>query len=723
MGGSSGRRLSPVEDDGGTALPTQTVSNKPQAARVLDSGKGRGSPTNEGANLRSHHNPVAQQCDGIFGNLEQMKETVREQMCKPKYDVAIFYHTTGFTQWIARHPRFEQLTLLVIGLNALWIWIDTDHNPGSVLLNSPPIFQLVEYFFCIYFTFEWAMRFGAFERKCSGLRDRWFVFDSFLVGTMVFETWLMTSIVLMVGGGGSLGNAGILRMARLLRLTRMARMARLLRAMPELLILIKGMVAAMRSVGFTLGLLFVLLYIFGIAFVQLCDGSPCAAIFPDVPEAMHELLLNAALADGLSNLVGPLKKESFALLLVLYAFIFLSALTVMNMLIGVICEVVSAVAATERETLSLSFVREKIQELLIETGADEDNDHMLTKQEFVQLVTHRKAVPILQDVGVDVEGLIDVQDTLFEGDAEIEESDDDELNFVEEKKLSFTELMNVVLDLRGTNTATVRDIVNLRKYIHGRLTVIEQKMSRNLRRASSMDPTGSGSLRPYTAPAATCNDGLEERFAESMSKSQNVSPSLHGTLSNMRGLMSKHEAEVAALEADNRNLREQVAKLAQVACKWSLSESPALCKELGCTTGNAVAPAISPYDKSSIIQPPQESLSSLQTEASFLSSSCGFHHATPPGVIDCQEPAIVFSTVLRAAADGKEVGLDASTAGKVLDRGNGVAAANASARHGSADGRSITQMPLGRAATAPCNVFAASSAAMSVAYRSEEEPW
>merc|ERR1719262_2019509 len=101
---------------------------------------------------------------------------------------------------------------------------------------------------------------------------------------MVLETWLMTLVVLFFLGdtNGSGGNASLLRVARLLRLTRMARMARLLRAMPELLILIKGMVAALRSVFFTLGLLFVMLYIFGIAFVQICDDSPCELIFPDV---------------------------------------------------------------------------------------------------------------------------------------------------------------------------------------------------------------------------------------------------------------------------------------------------------------------------------------------------------------------------------------------------------------------------------------------------------
>eukprot|EP00419_Tripos_fusus_P050768 CAMPEP_0172840548 /NCGR_PEP_ID=MMETSP1075-20121228/29406_1 /TAXON_ID=2916 /ORGANISM="Ceratium fusus, Strain PA161109" /LENGTH=63 /DNA_ID=CAMNT_0013684405 /DNA_START=154 /DNA_END=342 /DNA_ORIENTATION=+ len=63
----------------------------------------------------------------------------------------------------------------------------------------------------------------------------------------------MTTVMLVMGGDGAvgLGNASILRMARLLRLTRLFRMARLLRAMPELLILVKGMAAAMRSVVFT----------------------------------------------------------------------------------------------------------------------------------------------------------------------------------------------------------------------------------------------------------------------------------------------------------------------------------------------------------------------------------------------------------------------------------------------------------------------------------------
>merc|ERR1719454_2631771 len=95
---------------------------------------------------------------------------------------------------------------------------------------------------------------------------------------MVLETWIFTLLVLLVmpnstGGGG---NAGIMRLARLLRLSRMARMGKLLRVMPELMVMIKGMKAATRSVFFTLLLLIIIMYVFGIAFVQLSDGTQVA---------------------------------------------------------------------------------------------------------------------------------------------------------------------------------------------------------------------------------------------------------------------------------------------------------------------------------------------------------------------------------------------------------------------------------------------------------------
>lgn len=59
--------------------------------------------------------------------------------------------------------------------------------------------------------------------------------------------------------------------------------------------------------------------------------------------------------------------ESVACLLLIFVFAVLAACTVLNLLIGILCEVVSAVAATEREDIMVNFLTQKIQSL-IESG-------------------------------------------------------------------------------------------------------------------------------------------------------------------------------------------------------------------------------------------------------------------------------------------------------------------------------------------------------------------
>merc|ERR1719336_1892173 len=94
-----------------------------------------------------------------------------------------------------------------------------------------------------------------------------------------------------------------------------------------------------------------------------------------------------------------------------YLFVFLSAFTVMNMLIGVLCEVVSAVAATEKEELLVNYVKNKVEKIVDEL--DENGDKRISKTEFEQILGNQMACRALRDVGVDVVGLVDCADTLF----------------------------------------------------------------------------------------------------------------------------------------------------------------------------------------------------------------------------------------------------------------------------------------------------------------------
>eukprot|EP00929_Paragymnodinium_shiwhaense_P086011 TRINITY_DN4648_c0_g3_i1.p1 TRINITY_DN4648_c0_g3~~TRINITY_DN4648_c0_g3_i1.p1 ORF type:complete len:748 (-),score=161.29 TRINITY_DN4648_c0_g3_i1:184-2427(-) len=386
----------------------------------------------------------------VFADSQAMKEKLHEHLAKPQYDVSNFYYEEGLFQAIARHNRFEQITLTVISLNALYISIDTDLNKATTLTTAAWPFQASEHAFCFYFTLEWFIRFMAFRRKRDGLQDFWFVFDSMMVAFMVTETWVLTLIfAYYVGGDSGGGNGGIFRLLRLLRLSRMARMAKLLNAMPELLILVKGMAAATRSVFFTLVLQALILYVFGIAFVVLSADSSLEETFPTVTSTMHTLLLYGTFLDNCGNLIFLMAEQNIIALFLYYAFVLLSALTVMNMLIGVLCEVISAVASVEHEALTVMYVVTQLQEIMQQGGLDKDGDGEISKKEFGQMMENAEAAHILSGVGVDVFALVELADYVFEA----------------QEQLTFGDFMEVVLSLRGSNSATVKDVVDLRKAI------------------------------------------------------------------------------------------------------------------------------------------------------------------------------------------------------------------------------------------------------------------
>lgn len=255
-----------------------------------------------------------------------------------------------------------------------------------------------------------------------------------------------------------------LKAFRLLRLSRMARMARLCRAMPELLILIKGMASATRSVFFVCILLGICMYTFAIAFKQLSRTTKTVGeeLFPTVPQAILTLLLHGALMDQVSDVVYKIGDESPICMALFLVFTLLAALTVMNMLIGVLCEVVNAVAVAEREGMRVCAVKDTLADIVKKLDTNEDSS--ISKAEFLRLVDFPDAVKALKQVGVDVVGFLEVADFFFDEGR---------------TRMSFPDFMDVVLQLRGSNSATVKDIVDLRKFLRSEIQT-SQRLMRNM---------------------------------------------------------------------------------------------------------------------------------------------------------------------------------------------------------------------------------------------------
>eukprot|EP00747_Dinoflagellata_sp_TGD_P142923 gnl/TRDRNA2_/TRDRNA2_176311_c0_seq40.p1 gnl/TRDRNA2_/TRDRNA2_176311_c0~~gnl/TRDRNA2_/TRDRNA2_176311_c0_seq40.p1 ORF type:complete len:482 (+),score=109.91 gnl/TRDRNA2_/TRDRNA2_176311_c0_seq40:76-1521(+) len=397
-----------------------------------------------------------------FADSEAMKERVRQTLLKKEeYNVFDFYYKEGAAQAIAKHPAFENVTLAVISLNAVWIAVDTDYNHSETLLEAEWYFQLMEHFFCAYFTFEWVVRFLSFRRKLDGLKDGWFRFDSLLVLLMVVETWIFSIVGLGGGGGNPLGGqTAILRLFRLLRLSRLLRM---LKSLPELMILIKGMVTATKSVSYVISLLFIVTYVFAIAFVQLAPpGGYCQEVFFEhVPLAIYSLFMYGIFLDNLADFCNAIRAESEIGMVLALLFIYFACMTVMNMLIGVLCEVITAVAETEKEERITSLVKEKMSNIV--TGLDTDYNGKISYKEFTRILHIPEALVALQEVGVDPCGLVDFADLFFLEDGE----------YIE---LEFGRFMEMVLDLRGSNKSTVKDIMNLWLQFSGKFNVYKQEV-------------------------------------------------------------------------------------------------------------------------------------------------------------------------------------------------------------------------------------------------------
>eukprot|EP00929_Paragymnodinium_shiwhaense_P073087 TRINITY_DN37152_c0_g2_i1.p1 TRINITY_DN37152_c0_g2~~TRINITY_DN37152_c0_g2_i1.p1 ORF type:complete len:682 (+),score=157.85 TRINITY_DN37152_c0_g2_i1:204-2249(+) len=404
----------------------------------------------------------------IYADVQEIKESMVEAVLEEEIDFRSLYKNRGIWQGLARNQTFESVSLAIIALNAVWIAVDTDHNKAELLLEAHWVFQLAENFFCFFFSFEYFVRAMAFRRICFGIYDNWFVFDGIMCGLMIAETWVFTSILLVMGedagvGTNTSGGSNLLKSARLLRLSRMMRMVRLMKAVPELLIMFKGLAAAFRPVFFTLVLLGSIVIVFAIAFTQLTHGYQLHdRYFSSILDSSYFLFVHGALLLSTDLKAPEIYAEGGLLLnLVFFTFVLLTSVLLMNMLIGVLCEVVIVVGATEKERFLVMFVKDRLQEVV--ALIDEDGGGSISRDEFMLIMGNSSAVEAMDAVGVDVIGLLDLADVIF--GQEGEESSEDGSQRSGGVELTLKDFLELILQLRGSNQSTVKDFVDVRRTV------------------------------------------------------------------------------------------------------------------------------------------------------------------------------------------------------------------------------------------------------------------
>merc|ERR1712032_969384 len=163
--------------------------------------------------------------------------------------------------------------------------------------------------------------------------------------------------------------------------------------------------------------------------------------------------------------------------------------------------VVSVVSSVEKEQLLVSYVKAELMEMF--ECVDTDNAS-ITKEEFERLLMMPHAVVIIQNIGVDVVGLVDIADYIFR----------------DSKPLSFANFMDLILQLRGSNSATVKDIVDLRRSINTQLQEVSENMKEcvarcdfntSVAREKISESNGRMGVMPVHTPEST-SSASEHRF-------------------------------------------------------------------------------------------------------------------------------------------------------------------------------------------------------------------
>lgn len=400
----------------------------------------------------------------MFPDAEKQKRKLYDNILKDEYRVENKYSKTGMCQFIARQSAFELVTLAVVFLNALWIGYDADKNPADALPNAPMLFQVAENLFCSYFTMEILIRFGAFELKRDAFKDFQFLSDLALVALMIFETWFVYVMVRPHSeSASSAPSSNGTSLLRMLRLSRMARLVRLLRAVPELMVLLKGIKAATKSVAWTSGLLVIIVYVFAVLFRILCKTNNLGKDkFKSVPAAMAIFLLEGLLPD-FAGPVTEIGNESFFFGVLFMIFIIFGSITVMNMLTGMLVQVVSYIAETNVEEGKLVYVKQEIERMVASMGVEEVGK--LSKEEVENLLCEPEACRVLAEVGVDVVQFVELAEFHL---------------FKDSDHISFREFLDLILQLRQAKAACLRDIVHLQQFISTELACQEDRLEERL---------------------------------------------------------------------------------------------------------------------------------------------------------------------------------------------------------------------------------------------------
>jgi voltage-gated sodium channel len=182
------------------------------------------------------------------------------------------------------------------------------------------ILFISDWFVTVFFVVEILIRFFSEKHKKDFFKDGWNIFDTIIV----------TASLIPAGAGSSV---------MVLRLLRLARLLRVISFIPELRFVIEALIESLKKSIYVLILIFILLYIYGVAGVILFESIE-GGRFEDLGEAIITLIQIMTLSSW-ETVMLPVMEIYPTSWIYFISFVVFSSIIVLNLFVAILVDVVS----------------------------------------------------------------------------------------------------------------------------------------------------------------------------------------------------------------------------------------------------------------------------------------------------------------------------------------------------------------------------------------------
>lgn len=246
---------------------------------------------------------------------------------------------TTFTK-LRNNKFFELAVICVIIISALEIGAKTFPLSNTAI----SVTSVLDTFITLFFLFEISLRFLTEENKRHFFKSAWNIFDTLVV------------VISLIPINDS-------EMALLARLVRVFRVLRMISVVPELRILINSLIKAMPQLGYVLLLMFIIFYIYA-AIGSFLFNTINPTLWGDIAISMLTLFRVMTFEDWTDIQYETMEVYPYSWIYYM-TFIFFTAFAFLNMVIGIVVNVMEEERSREKNKTepTLGDLKQEITEL------------------------------------------------------------------------------------------------------------------------------------------------------------------------------------------------------------------------------------------------------------------------------------------------------------------------------------------------------------------------